>query len=308
MIQTNELTKIYEKTITAVDHLNLTLDEGESFGFLGPNGAGKTTTILLLMGLSNPTSGTATVGGHDIIRDSKGVRSIAGLLPEFGTFYADLTALQNLNYFGRLDGIPDDRRKKRTTELLETFGLGRWKDTKVGKFSRGMRQRLGLTAALMKDPKLIFLDEPTIGLDPQGTKEIRDMIVKLNKEQGLTVFVSSHLLHEVQQTCKRFGIIRNGKMVATDTIEGLSKGVMSEEGKTIEFRLTLVPSKLVEELGKIPDVTSVTQEEDRLYVNMVSDKAKEVSKTIVKHGVIILLMKPKEFTLEDIFLRYYQEA
>lgn len=207
IIQTHNLTKYYGQ-IKAVDHLNLTVYEGEIFGFLGPNGAGKTTTLLMLMGLTVPTSGTATVGGYDIIKDSRNVRRIAGLLPEGAGFYEDLTARQNLKYIAKLNDIPRIEAEKRVKELLEAVGLAKWADTKVEKFSRGMKQRLGIAMVLIKKPKIAFFDEPTIGLDPQGTKEIRDTLINLNKEHGLTVVLSSHLLYEVQQTCQKVGIIR----------------------------------------------------------------------------------------------------
>ena len=307
MIETQELTKIYED-ITAVDHLNLAVNEGEIFGFLGPNGAGKTTTILLLMGLSVPTFGTATVGGYDIIKESKEVRRIAGQLPEFAGYYGDLTAEQNLDYVGRLNDLSRTERERRIADLLEDVGLTEWKDMKVEKFSRGMKQRLGIAQALIKRPKLVFFDEPTIGLDPAGTKEIRDMILKLNKDQGLTVFVSSHLLHEVQLTCRRVGIINRGRLVVTDTIENLTKGLTGEEGKSIEFKLHKTTPELLEELETIDGVTSVNQDKDRLYVHMERDSTMEVSQTIVKHGALILLMKPREYTLEEIYMEYYQEA
>jgi len=307
VIQTLELTKNYGK-VKAVDHLNLTVQEGEIFGFLGPNGAGKTTTLLMLMGLTVPTSGTATVGDYDIIKASRDVRKIAGLLPEGAGYYEDLTARQNLRYIGQLNDIPKPEIDKRAADLLEAVGLDKSADTKVEKFSRGMKQRLGIAEVLIKRPKIAFFDEPTIGLDPQGTKEVRDMLIRLNKEQDLTVFLSSHLLYEVQLTCQRVGIIRSGKLVAADTIGNLS-GRLAGKGKmTIEFELSVVSPDLIREIEDIDGVTSVDQENHRLYVHMERDKSGEISETIMKHGATILLMKPKEYSLEEIFLEYYREA
>ncbi|MCP8313370.1 MAG: ABC transporter ATP-binding protein [archaeon] len=306
MIQTHELTKHYGG-IKAVDHLNLEVYEGEIFGFLGPNGSGKTTTLLMLMGLTVPTSGTATVGGYDIIKDSKKVRTIAGLLPEGAGYYEDLTARQNLKYIAQLNDIPRIEAEKRTSELLGTVGLAKWADTKVEKFSRGMKQRLGIAQVLIKRPKVAFFDEPTIGLDPHGTKEIRDMLIKLNKEHGLTVFLSSHMLYEVQQTCRRVGIIRGGKLIAADTIENLSNK-LAKEKITIEFELSKISPDLIREIKAIDGVTSVDQENHKLHVQMERDRSMEVSQTITKHGTMILLMKPKEYSLEEIFLKYYEEA
>ena len=307
IIETRELTKIYGD-LAAVDRLNLTVNEGEFFGFMGPNGAGKTTTILMLMGLSVPSQGTATVGGYDIVRESKEVRRIAGQLPEFAGYYEDLTPRQNLDYVGQLNGLSRTEREERIADLLEDVGLTEWKDMKVEKFSRGMKQRLGIAQALIKRPKLVFFDEPTIGLDPAVTKEIRDMILRLNREQGLTVFLSSHLLHEVQLTCSRVGIISRGRLVVTDTIENLTNKLGGEVGESIEFRLHKTTPELLEELETVEGVTSVTQENDRLYVRMERDSTMELSQTIYKHGALILLMKPREHTLEEIFMKYYQGA
>jgi ABC-2 type transport system ATP-binding protein len=306
IIQTHDLTKYYGK-IKAVDHLNLTVHEGEIFGFLGPNGAGKTTTFLMLMGLTVPTSGTATVGGYDIIKDSRNVRRIAGLLPEGAGFYEDLTAKQNLKYIAKLNDIPRIEAEKRIKELLEAVGLAKWADVKVEKFSRGMKQRLGIAMVLIKEPKIAFFDEPTIGLDPQGTKEIRDTLINLNRERGLTVVFSSHLLYEVQQTCQKVGIIREGKLIAEDTIENLSNK-LAKEKITLELELSKITPDLIREIKAINGVTSVNHENRKLYIQMERDKSMEISQTVIKHGALILLMKPKQYSLEEIFLKYYEEA
>jgi ABC-2 type transport system ATP-binding protein len=307
IIETKELSKIYGD-VRAVDRLNLTVDEGEIFGLLGPNGAGKTTTIILLLGLSVPTAGTATVIGHDIVRESKEVRRSVGLLPEAAGYYEDLTAQKNLEYIGQLNDISKNEYEKRALELLDEVGLSEWKKAKVETFSRGMKQRLGIAQALIKRPKLVIFDEPTIGLDPAGTKEIRDMILKLNREQGLTVLMASHLLNEIQLTCTKVGILNRGRLVVEDTIENLSKIVSDSEGMSLEFKLDNATPELLKELEAIDGVTQVSQHNDRLFVNMSRDVTSTVSKTIVKHGAVILLMKPKEYSLEEIFMKYYKEA
>jgi ABC-2 type transport system ATP-binding protein len=307
IIETKELSKIYGD-VRAVDRLNLTVDEGEIFGLLGPNGAGKTTTIILLLGLSVPTAGTATVIGHDIVRESKEVRRSVGLLPEAAGYYEDLTAQKNLEYIGQLNDLSKNEYEKRALELLDEVGLSEWKKAKVETFSRGMKQRLGIAQALIKRPKLVIFDEPTIGLDPAGTKEIRDMILKLNREQGLTVLMASHLLNEIQLTCTKVGILNRGRLVVEDTIENLSKIVSDSEGMSLEFKLDNATPELLKELEAIDGVTQVSQHNDRLFVNMSRDVTSTVSKTIVKHGAVILLMKPKEYSLEEIFMKYYKEA
>jgi ABC-2 type transport system ATP-binding protein len=306
MIQTQQLTKHYGD-IKAVDQLDITVNKGEIVGFLGPNGSGKTTTLLMLMGLSLPTSGTASVGGYNVINESKAVRQIAAMLPEGAGYYDDLTARQNLRYIGQLNDIPDPEIEKRTEELLEAVKLTKWADTKVGKFSRGMKQRLGIMEVLIKRPKVAFFDEPTLGLDPKATKELRDILIKLNKEQSLTILLSSHLLYEIQQTCQKVLILRKGKLVVADTIENLSTHLAGEDRTTIEFELTKMTSDLIQKIKDIDGVTSVDKENHKLFVHTESDKSREISETITKNGSTILLMKPKEYSLEEIFLNYYTE-
>jgi ABC-2 type transport system ATP-binding protein len=306
MIQTQQLTKHYGD-IKAVDQLDITVNKGEVVGFLGPNGSGKTTTLLMLMGLSLPTSGTASVGGYSVVNESKEVRQIAAMLPEGAGYYEDLTARQNLRYIGQLNDIPDSEIEKRMEELLEAVKLTDWADTKVGKFSRGMKQRLGIMEVLIKRPKVAFFDEPTLGLDPKATKELRDILIKLNKEQSLTILLSSHLLYEIQQTCQKVLILRKGKLVVADTIKNLSKHLAGEDRTTIEFELTKIPSDLVQKIKDIDGVTSVDKENHKLFVHTESDRSREISETITKNGSTILLMKPKEHSLEEIFLNYYTE-
>jgi len=307
VIETTLLTKRYGD-FTAVDQLNMTVDEGEIFGFLGPNGAGKTTTILMLMGLSVPTSGTGVVAGYDIVDESREGRKGASILPEYSSLYGDLTAYENLDYIGRLNDLSKAEGEERTNEMLKIVGMSKWKDSKVESFSRGMKQRVGIAAALIKQPKVIFLDEPTLGLDPVGTKEIRELILRLNREQGLTVVMASHLLHEIQITCSRVGIINKGRMVVTETIENLTKEMTGSEDRRVEFKLSEVPSGLIGDLEAIESVKSVTQENDRLYVYAGVESDFMVSKTVVEHGAVILLMRPREYTLEEIFMKYYTEG
>ena len=305
MIQTQQLTKQY-KEVTAVDQLDITVNKGEIVGFLGPNGSGKTTTLLMLMGLSLPTSGTASVGGYNVIDQSKEVRKIAAMLPEGAGYYEDLTAKQNLRYIGELNEIPATELEKRIDDLLEAVNLTEWADAKVGTFSRGMKQRLGITEVLIKNPKVAFFDEPTLGLDPKSTKELRDILIRLNKEQDLTILLSSHLLYEIQQTCQRVLILRKGKLVVSDTIDNLSKRLTGEQTTTVEFKLTKVTADLIKNIKDIDGVTSVNKENQKLLVQTEKDNSQTISETITKYGSTILLMKPKEYSLEEIFLNYYE--
>jgi len=292
----------------ALDDLNLTVNEGEIFGYLGPNGAGKTTTILLLMGLSVPTSGTARVLGYDIVHESREIRRNVGFLPDFAGYYEDLSAQKNLEYIGLLNDLSKNESEKRAIELLETVGLKEWKNVKVEKFSRGMKQRLGIAQALIKRPKLLILDEPTIGLDPAGTKEIRELILKLNKDQGLTIFLSSHLLNEIQMTCTHVGIINHGRLVICDALDNLTELLAESEGLSLELRIHNSTPGLLKEIEGIEGVSRVVQKEDKVYVNMKNDVTLEISKTIARHGAYVLLMRPKEYSLEEIFMKYYKEA
>jgi len=307
VIQTKELTKVYGKKV-AVDHLNLEIEEGEIFGYLGPNGSGKTTTLLMLLGLSVPTSGTAIVAGHDVVRESREVRKVVGALPEFAGFYEDMTAAQNLEYIGALNDLPRSECRSRSKELLEIVGLTESANIKVGKFSRGMRQRLGIAQALIKRPTVLLLDEPTIGVDPQGTKELRDLITKLNREQHLTIIFSSHLLNEVQKVCSRVGIIRRGRLVATGTIDALTAELTKGEGVRMEIRLEGLTQAMLKAVESVSGVRSVEPWNGGLLLQADPGAIQEVSKTIRAHGGLILLMKPQELSLEEIFMKYYQEA
>jgi len=223
IIQTEGLTRRYGRQ-TAVDGLSLEINEGEVFGFLGPNGAGKTTTILMLLGLTEPTAGRARVLGFDPAHDPLEIKRQVGYLPENVGFYDDLTGRENLRYMARLNRLPESKAGAQIETALGTVGLDGEGDKLVGAYSRGMRQRLGIAELLIKDPRLLILDEPTLGLDPDGTNKILDLIVSLSRERGITVMLSSHLLDQVQRICTRVGIMIKGKLVALGTIEELSKG------------------------------------------------------------------------------------
>jgi ABC-2 type transport system ATP-binding protein len=220
-IETHELTKRYGEQI-AVNALTLDVKQGEIFGFLGPNGAGKTTTLLMLLGLSEPTSGTARVCGYDPTRDPLQVKRLVGYLPESVGFYEDMTALQNLTYVARLNGLEKSGIPRKIEALLEQVGLQTEARKRVGAYSRGMRQRLGIAEVLLKDPQVVFLDEPTLGLDPDGTQKMLDFIMGLGREKGITVFFSSHLLDQVQRVSDRVGIMLKGKLVAAGPIQELA--------------------------------------------------------------------------------------
>lgn len=235
IVETEELTKKYGSKI-AVNRLNLKIKEGEVFGFLGPNGAGKTTTLLMFLGLTEPTSGKVEVLGFNPAREPFRVKEKVGYLPENVGFYDDMDARQNLQYIARLNRIPDHVSEKRIDYWLEMVGLSKESTQKVGTYSKGMRQRLGIAEVLIKEPKLIFLDEPTIGLDPDGTNRMLDLIQSLSREKNITIFLSSHLLDQVQRICDRVGIMINGNLVAMGPIDELAKQKLGvdQEAYTLE--------------------------------------------------------------------------
>jgi len=235
MLVTRHLKKQYGE-FTAVEDLNLTVKEGAIFGFLGHNGAGKTTTISMLTTLIFPTEGTASIGGFDIVKDNLEVRRLLGYLPENVRLYGDLTAYENLKYFGRLSGV--ENINKRIDETLELLQFTKWKNNKIQTFSKGMRQRIGIAQALLHRPKILFLDEPTSGLDPQGTKDMRDLLLTLNRSYGTTIFMNTHLLSEVTKICTDIGIINHGRILLSDSLTNIEKQFASEKSlEEIYFKI-----------------------------------------------------------------------
>ena len=231
VIETHDLSKRYGNQ-TAVDRLNLQVARGEIFGFLGPNGAGKTTTFLMLLGLSEPTAGSARVCGFDPTREALKVKRVVGYLPENVGFYDDMTASDNLRFVARLNGIRDGALTGKINEALDRVGLLAEGRKRVGAYSRGMRQRLGIAEVLLKDPQVAFLDEPTLGLDPDGSHQMLELIQSLSRDKNITIFFSSHLLDQVQKISTRIGIMLKGFLVAEGRIEDLVKEKLGlEEGK-----------------------------------------------------------------------------
>jgi ABC-2 type transport system ATP-binding protein len=222
VIETRELSKYYGQQ-AAVDGLTLQVQEGEIFGFLGPNGAGKTTTILMLLGLTEPSKGEALVCGFNPTREPLKVKRLVGYLPENVGFYRDMDARENLQYVARLNKIPDHISSDKIDEALDTVGLSEDAERKVGTFSRGMTQRLGIAEVLIKDPKICFLDEPTLGLDPDGAIRIIELIQSLCRDRKITILISSHNLDQVQKSSHRVGIMIKGKLVAVGPMEDLAK-------------------------------------------------------------------------------------
>ncbi|GAA3646833.1 ABC transporter ATP-binding protein [Flavivirga jejuensis] len=312
-IEVSGLTKKYGSHL-AVDDLTLSIEKGEIFGLLGPNGAGKSTTILMLLGLTEVDSGSVKVCGIDATRSPLDVKSKVGYLPEDVGFYNDYSGLQNLMYIARLNNIPIKQARKSALDILEKVGLLDAKDKKVESYSRGMRQRLGLADVLIKEPEVIILDEPTLGLDPEGVRKFLQLIVRLSRKQGITVLFSSHHLHQIQQVCDRVGIFVKGKLLAEGKISDLAEQLFTKNTFTIEVGVTSDQTNLnppLEEVTKkikqIKSVANVTLNNNCFLIESKHDISDELSKLIVNLGYGLSYLTKKEYGLDDIYHQYFQE-
>ncbi len=305
IIQLKNLTKKYDEQY-AVNDLSLTIKKGEIFGLLGPNGAGKTTTILMILGLSEPTSGKVTVCGIDSTRNPIGVKKRVGYLPDNVGFYTHMTGLENLMYTAQLNGIYGEKAEKRAFDLLEKVNLLDAAHKKTGKYSRGMRQRLGLADVLIKNPEVIILDEPTLGIDPEGVRELLKLIKQLSKEEKITVLLSSHQLHQVQQICDRVGIFVKGKLLAEGNLETLAKKLFIEDNFVIQVKVDPIRAELIEKVKSIPSVHKVEQLGQQLEIYCGEDVSAEISKLIVQSGAHLLQLNKKDFGLDEIYHRYFE--
>ena len=304
VVETQGLTKHYGP-IVAVESLNLCLQAGEVFGLLGPNGSGKTTTILMLLGLTEPTAGWARVLGEDSLRNPLEVKRRVGYMPDSVGFYDELTARENLRYTARLNGIPRPEAEARIDEALAGVGLSEVADRPVATYSRGMRQRLGLTEVLLKRPPVAILDEPTMGLDPEAAHEFLVMIRGL-KARGITVLLSSHLLQQVQAVCDRVGLFYNGRLVLEGSVDALSEQVL---GGAYRIVVEATGDGLERLLSGIPGVVRVAQERPgTCRVEAQQDCRAEVARRIVAGGGQLLGLKLERATLDDVYARYFQEA
>ena len=306
VIETNDLTKRYDG-VTVVDRLNLHVREKEIFGLLGPNGAGKTTTILMLLGLTEPTAGSARVYEYNPTREPLKVKRLVGYLPEKVGFYDNLTARENLTFIAELNNISYNDANRKIDELLDMVGIGDVGNLAVGKFSRGMKQRLGIADVLIKSPKVAFLDEPTAGLDPEGINQINNIIANL-PQMGATVILSSHQLYQVQRICHSIGILSKGKTVIEGTLDQLGREALAGGSYRIEVATAQPNPQLIEMVGKIPGVRKVEAEGNLLQVSADSDLRAEIAKVVVQSDTPLIEMKIQEFSLDDIYMKYFQEA
>ncbi len=304
IIETQGLTKRYG-TFTAVDGLDFRLAEGEIFGLLGPNGAGKTTTILMLMGLTEPTRGSARVVGFDPVRQPIEVKRRVGYLPEHVALYDELSARENLMYTADLNGLPHHESKARVEQALERVGLAHAARQKVAQFSHGMRQRLGIADVLVKKPPLVILDEPTLGLDPEAVHQLLDLILTMTREERLTVLLSSHQLTQVQRICSRVGIFVKGKMIAQGAIQDLARQLAGGV-HTLEVAAEPNGQELAAVLRQVSGVVNVERNTDHWRVRANADVRPAVAKAIADRGWSLYHLRQRDFGLEEIYLKYFQ--
>lgn len=299
IITVKNLTKTYNGK-KAVDNISFTVKKGEIFGFLGPNGAGKTTTIKSILGLIKVDSGEIRVNGFDIKKSEKKAKKKVGYLPEKVAFYDNLTALQNLLFYAKFKNVSEEE----CLSLLEEFDLGDSINKKVGKFSKGMIQRLGMIRAIMGNPSVLILDEPSGGLDPRGVIQIRNKIREMNRN-GSTVFVSSHILSEIQEICDRVGIINKGVLVAKDTVEALSKRLNLKPQMSIE--LDNISDKIIKSIKNIKGIDKIEVKEKTINVICGSETKARVILATAKAGGNILNLHTRDPSLEEVFMRFTEE-
>jgi ABC-2 type transport system ATP-binding protein len=306
VLETRDLTKRYDGN-TVVDRLNLHVAENEVFGLLGPNGAGKTTTILMLLGLTEPASGSAHIFGFDCTREPLRVKRVTGYLPERLGFYENLTARENLRFITWLNNMPAEEAERQIDQVLGAVGLAEKADTAVKKFSRGMKQRLGIADVLVKKPRLAILDEPTAGLDPKGINQIIDLIADLPK-MGTTVVMCSHRLYEVQRICHSVAILAGGKLVVEGALDTLGREALAGDRYKIEVETDGVSPQLIEAIGKIKGVNSVEAEDNFLHITADTDLRAAISKAVVEKDVALIQMKVQEFSLDEVYKKYFKEG
>jgi ABC-2 type transport system ATP-binding protein len=299
-IETKNLTKRYDRLV-AVDNLNLKVKRDTIHSFLGPNGAGKTTTIKILVGLLKPDTGSVKILGRELGWDNAEVRSRIGYMPELPKLPKHLKGTELLDIYGRMYNMTKEQREKKIPRLLEMFGLKERGKDLIGKYSKGMQMRLGMAQALLNKPELVILDEPSIGLDPVGMVEVREIMKEIAKE-GVTVFLSSHLLHEVEQVSTYVTIINKGVAVASGTIEQISAKIKGPV--TIEAEVDKLSKTVTKKVKELPFVTSVNREGKKLLVGLKTreDVRSQVSQAITSGGGVVISMNMKGKGLEDVFI------
>ncbi len=311
IIEISGLTKTYGKNDVVKD-LNLNIKKGEIFGLLGPNGAGKSTTIRMIMGLTEPTYGGVKVCGLSSSRNPIDVKKHIGYLPEDVGFYGRMTAFENLFYTAQLNGLHGRNAKNRVDDLLVLVGLDQEHDKKVETFSKGMKQRLGLADVLIKDPDIIILDEPTLGLDPAGMRDFLDMIKDLSEKENMTVLFSSHHLHQVQHICSRVGLFVKGKLIASGDIDSLAAGLFGESTTKVYASVKnlnaeeLNVEKLTNSLKQIPEVLDVSCKDNEVTIDCRKDITSTIAKVIIKNDLELSYLNRQQYGLDEIYTKYFE--
>ncbi|ALS28264.1 ABC transporter ATP-binding protein [Paenibacillus sp. 32O-W] len=316
VIELKRLTKTYGDH-TAVNALDLTIRRGEIFGLLGPNGAGKTTTILMMLGLTEPTSGSARVCGLNPARHALQVKRLVGYMPDDIGFYEDRTGLDNLIFTARLNRLPEREARDRALQLLELVGLSHAAGKKVGAYSRGMRQRLGIADVLIKRPEVIILDEPTLGIDPEGVRELLQLISDLSRKEGLTVLLSSHHLHQVQQICDRVGLFVQGRLIALGSVAELAEQLDETGTVTVLIEASGWTDALTERLQALEGVQSVSVDAKASTENTAAgesvatlvcsrDVTSEAAAAVIECGARLHAISRRQYGLDDIYHRYFE--
>ncbi|MGV3489101.1 MAG: ABC transporter ATP-binding protein [Tuberibacillus sp.] len=306
IIQLHALTKKYED-VTAVDRLTLDIMEGEIFGLLGPNGAGKSTTILMMLGLTEPTSGTVHVKGINSTRDPIRVKQKVGYLPDDVGFYDDRTGIGNLVLTAQLNGLSAKEAADRAKTLIKRVGLEMAGNKKTGTYSRGMRQRLGLADVLIKNPDIIILDEPTLGIDPEGVREFLALIKSLSRDEGLTVLLSSHHLHQVQQICDRVGLFVKGRLLAVGNVDELAKELFEKDPIIVQIKVVSNDKGLLSMLKGLDHVHDVKEINDLQFeLHCDKDIAADIAREVVTQGYGLKELTKKHYGLDEIYHRYFE--
>jgi ABC-2 type transport system ATP-binding protein len=302
-IEVNRLTKRFGDFV-AVDHVSFAVPEGELFGLLGPNGAGKTTLIRMMTTLTPPTEGVARVAGHDVRTDPDGVRNSIGVIPQALTSDPELTAEENLQIHAKLYGVPARRRAELVRELLEAVDLSEFSKALVGTFSGGMRRRLEIARGLVHSPKILFLDEPTTGLDPVSRTNVWEMIEKIQNRSGLTILLTTHYMDEADNLCQRIAIVDHGKLVALDTPTRLKDSVPANE--VVEAEFEGAPANWHDQLTSLPQTLSVTEHEDltRITSRNGAETVGAIMDLARSRGVRVRRVTVHSTTLDDVFLHF----
>jgi len=307
IIHIENLTKDFGM-VKAVDNLNLDVREGTAVGFLGPNGAGKTTTIKILTNLITSTSGKAYLNGIDITKDPRHALVNVGAVVETPEFYPFLTPIETLGYLGKIRGMNNSEISKKGEELLVKVKLEKWKNIRIGKFSKGMKQRLAIAQALLHEPEILILDEPTTGLDPRGMVEVREILMGLRNE-GYTIFMSSHLLPEIQETCDYVAMIDFGKLLVYDSVEKLSSMAIMNH---IEIDLAEAPSKeAMEKIGSLKTVKNVQRPSPlRIFIEFTGEPNQryQLLKELLAADFKVISFNPRGLALENLYMQMIQDS